>query len=207
MVYLPKRVNNIADTKAERNCVNMKKEENQQGSVTLETSIVLPIFIFIFLFIYGLFSVISAQNQMTHTLIQASKSLSLDSYLTENVESLEEEGTVFWDGLADMVIDLVRSDNDPCFSSRSDWYKAEDGNPSIAKERFIGYLTGGDEVAADEKLKNMGIVGGLDGITFETKVDGENLIVTIKYEIQYWFDFFDVGKIPMEQSIRTHLWM
>ena len=64
----------------------MKAYENQRGSVTLETSIVLPIFIFLFLFIYGLFSVIAAQNQMTHALVQSTKSLSLDSYLTENVD-------------------------------------------------------------------------------------------------------------------------
>lgn len=185
----------------------MDFRNRQKGSVTLETSIVLPIFLFMFLFIYGLFSVISAHNQMTHTLIQSSKSLSLDSYLTENVESAAEAGTDFWSGLSDMVLDIVRINNDPYFSSRTDWYQSENGNPDIAKGRFVGYLTGGDEDEADEKLKDMGIVNGLDGITFETKVDGEVLTVTIKYEIQYWFDFFDMGKIPMEQTITTHLWM
>lgn len=185
----------------------MNNMENQSGSVTLETCIILPIFLFIFLFVDGLFSVIATQNQMTHTLIQSSKSLSLDSYLTENVESAAEDGTAFWGGLSDMVLDLVRLNNDPYFSSQTDWYKSEDGSPSVAKDRFVGFLTGGDEAAADEKLKDMGIVGGLNGISFETKVDGETLTVTIKYEIQYWFDFFDMGKIPMEQSITTHLWM
>lgn len=85
----------------------MKAYENQRGSVTLETSIVLPIFIFLFLFIYGLFSVIAAQNQMTHALVQSTKSLSLDSYLAENVESAGEAGTKFWGGLSDMVSDYL----------------------------------------------------------------------------------------------------
>ena len=62
-------------------------EDKQRGSTTLETSIVLPIFIFIFLFIFGLFSIVSAQNQMTHALIQSTKSMSLDSYITESVDS------------------------------------------------------------------------------------------------------------------------
>jgi len=185
----------------------MKAYEKQRGSVTLETSIVLPIFIFLFLFIYGLFSVIAAQNQMTHALVQSTKSLSLDSYLTENVESAGEAGTKFWGGLSDMVLDIVRLNNNEYFSSQTDWYKSEDGNPDIAEKRFVGYLTGGDESAADKKLKDMGIVNGLDGVTFTTKVEGEFLTVTIKYEIQYWFDFFGMGKIPMEQTIKSHLWM
>ena len=185
----------------------MKMQEKQCGSVTLETSIVLPIFIFMFLFIYGLFSVIGAQNQMTHALVQSTKSLSLDSYLTENVESAAEAGTKFWGGLSDMVLDIVRLNNNEYFSSQTDWYKSENGNQDIVKKRFIGYLTGGDQNAAEEKLQNMGIVDGLDGVTFETKVDGENLTVTIKYEIQYWFDFFGMGKIPMEQTVTSRLWM
>lgn len=185
----------------------MEKRDKQRGSVTLETSIVLPIFIFLFLFIYGLFSVVSAQNQMTHTLIQTAKSLSLDSYLTENVDSAAEAGTKFWGGLSDMVLDIVRIDNNEYFTSQTDWYKAPESSGDIVKKRFVGYLAGGDESAAREKLDNLGIVGGLDGITFETEVDDETLKLTIKYEIQYWFDFLDMGKIPMEQTITTRLWM
>ncbi len=185
----------------------MENQERQRGSVTLETSIVLPIFLFLFLSIYGLFIVIEAQNQMTHVLVQSTKSLSLDAYLTDNVESAAKAKTEFWGGLSDMVLDIVRLDNNEYFSSQTDWYGFEDGNPSIAKKRFIGYLAGGDEEAAEEKLKAMGIVGGLDGVTFKTKADGEILEVTIKYEIQYWFDFFGMGKIPMEQTIKSRLWM
>lgn len=185
----------------------MNTQEKQRGSVTLETSIVLPIFIFIFLFIYGLFSVISAQNQITHALVQSTKSLSLDSYLTENVDSAAETGTAFWSGLSDAVLDIVRLKNNEYFSSRRDWYMSENGNPDIAKARFVGYLTGGDVDAAKDKLKELGIVDGLDGITFETKVEDEILTVTIKYEIQYWFDCFGMGKIPMEQTIKSRLWM
>ena len=185
----------------------MSVKKDQSGSVTLETSIVLPIFIFIFLFIYGLFSVIGAQNQMTHVLVQTTKSMSLDSYLMENVESAGEAGTKFWGGLSDMVLDIVRLNKNEYFTSQTDWYTSEDGNPDIAKKRFVGYLTGGDEDAAEKKLKDMGIVDGLDGVTFTTKVEGEILTVTIKYEIQYWFDFFGMGKIPMEQTIKSRLWM
>lgn len=184
----------------------MSNTDKQRGSVTLETSIVLPFFFFMFLFIYGIFSVVSAQNQMTHALVQATKSLSLDSYLTENVESAAEAGTDFWGGLSDMVLDLVRVDNNDYFSAQTDWYASEEGNPEIAKNRFVGYMAGGDVSEAEERLESLGIVGGLDGITFETKIEGEILSVTIKYEIQYWFDMFGLGRIPMEQTIKARLW-
>ncbi len=156
---------------------------------------------------YGLFSVVSAQNQITHALIQASKSLSLDSYLTENVESAAEEGPKFWGGLSDMVLDFVRLDNNEYFTSKTDWYKTESGDTTVAKARFIGYLAGGDINAAHEKLKSLGIVNGINGINFEMKVEDEEMTITIKYEIKYLFDFWGMGKFPMEQSITTRLWM
>lgn len=184
----------------------MKNEqENQKGSVTLETSIVLPIFIFIFLFILGLFSIVSAQNQMTHALVQASNSLALDSYLNENVDSLFEEGTKFWGGLPDMVLDLVRINNDPNFSSRSDWYNDEYGDVSITKERFAGFLAGNVK-NANNKLKNMKVIGGINGIVFVTEIKGEDMTITMKYQLQFWFDFFGLGKISMNQSVTSRLW-
>lgn len=184
----------------------MKRKDNQCGSVTLETCIVLPIFMFMFLFISGLFSVVAAQNQMTHALIQSTKSLSLDSYLIESVDSVFEENAVYWSGVSDMILDLIRRNNDIYFTTVFDWYKSDNIDNSVIIMRFIGYLSGGDVQAADQKLRDMGIVEGINGINFDIQVNGEEMIVTIEYEIQYWFDFFDMGTIPMEQSITTHLW-
>ena len=181
-------------------------KDNRNGSVTLELSLVLPIFILFFLFVYGLFAIVSAQNTITHALIQSTKSLSLDSYLTENVSSVAESSEVtFWSNLSDMVIDLVRVNNDPYFSSREDWYKTGKAN-TVARQRFIGYLTGGDEVAADEMCKALRVENGLSGITFDAKVENDELTVTIKYSLKYWFDFAGLGTIPMEQTIRTRMW-
>ena len=191
-------------------CIREKKNpetEREAGSMTLETAIVLPIFIFIFLFIFSLFWVISAQNQITHAFVQSSKSLSQDSYLTENITSIGESDTSFWSGLDDMLYDIIRLFNDEHFSSNSDWYETYVNAQEIAKDRFVGYLTGGDEDAADEKLKHLGVEDGLDGITFTLEIEDEMITVTISYELEYVFDFFGVGKIPMEQSITTRLWM
>lgn len=182
-------------------------QEKQKGSITLETSIIVPIFILIFLFIDGLFVIVSARNEITHALIQSANSLALDSYLTENVESAAEEGTKFWGDLADMVIDFGRIKNDKHFTSKTDWYKSPDGNPQVVKSRFVGYLTGGDEAAAEETLNSLGVINGLSGITFKTKVEDEDVEIKIQYKLQFWFDFWGMGKIPVEQTIKTRLWM
>ena len=187
----------------------MRKEK---GSITLETALVLPIFFFLFMFIFGLFAVINTQNRMTHALVQASKSLSLDSYRAEKVESSYEKGTKFWSGFGDMVQDIYTLNDNKYYSPGSgylDWYKDDESGSaidnSVVKNRFIGYLAG-DKDTAIKCAENMKIVNGMDGIQFTTKVDGDNLIITMKYEIQYWFDFFDMGKIPMKQTIKTRMW-
>lgn len=184
----------------------MKKDKDAtSGSIMIETSIVLPLFILVFLFIYGIFTITSAQNQMTHSLIQASKSLSLDSYSIENIASYDKAQS-FWSDLGGYISEFLDSSNDEkYFTSSSDWYN-EGVDTTVVKNRFIGYLTGGDESAADEKLENFGVIGGLDGISFEMQVVDEDLTITMKYEIQIWFDAFDLGKIPMKQTITTRLW-
>jgi len=185
----------------------MYRKEKQKGSVTLETSIMLPIFFFLFMFIYGLFIVFTAHNQMTHALVQSSKSLSLDPYLTESIEALGDGESGFWGGFTDLVMDMSQVGSNSSFSSRKRWHAQESGSAdNIAKQRFVGYFAGGSVSKAEEKLDALNIVGGLNGVTFKTKVDGERLTVTICYEIQYMFDAFGAGKIPMEQSITTRLW-
>lgn len=182
-------------------------QRKQKGSITLETSIIVPIFILIFLLIDGLFVIVSARNEITHALIQSANSLALDSYLTENVESAGETGTKFWADLSDMVIDINRIKNDTHFTSQTDWYKSPDGKPQIVKSRFVGYLAGGDEAVAEETLKSLGVINGLSGVSFKTSIDDEDVEITIQYQLQFWFDFFGLGKIPVKQSITTRMWM
>lgn len=191
--------------------------KNDKGSVTLEMTIFLPIFMFIFIFIFGLFPIVAARNKITHTLVQSTKSLSMDSYITENVNSLYKDST-FWGGFSDAVIGLFRLKNaeeDKYFSSQNDWYENKENPKSlkkgespneIARLRFIGFLSGGNESEADEKLKNLGVIDGLTGMQFEVEVEDEDVTVTIKYKLKYIIDFYNMGELPMEQSMTSRLW-
>lgn len=183
----------------------IERKDSTRGSIILETSIVLPMFMLVIMFIYGFFSLTTAQNQMTHALIQSSKSLSLDPYITEHVDSAAESKT-FWSSLGSMVLDFARLPMyDKYYTSATDWYKGT-GDNKLAKNRFIGYFAGGDETVADQRLKNLHVVDGLDGVDFTMAISGNDMTITMKYEIQFWIDVVNLGKIPVKQSITTKLW-
>ena len=59
----------------------MEKKNDEQGSVTLEAAIILPIFCALFMALNGFFFTFNAQNQISHALIQSASSLGLDPYL------------------------------------------------------------------------------------------------------------------------------
>lgn len=180
----------------------------EQGALLIETAIVLPIFILVIVFVYGIFNITNAQNQISHALIQSTQSLSMDKYTNEKINSLlnVEESGGLWGGLDDAILEILRLGNDPYFSSTYTWYDGSGDSQDIAKKRFIGYLSNGDEEAADAKLKALGVIDGLSGITFEVETTSQDVTVTIEYTLQFWVDIFDIGKIPLEQSITSRFW-
>ena len=193
-----------------------KKNTSESGAIILETSIVIPIFIFLILGIYGLFVISAAQSRITHALVQSAQSLSEDSYANEKFDSYDKKDFTSYKDLSSALISLMMRGNNPYFSSSSDWYSEKyaegdkhdmevAGRDSAVCRRFIGYLAG-DEAAAEKLLKSVGVVDGLDGVTVTSTVAGEDLTVTLEYTLQLWFDFFDVGKIPVKQSYTVRMW-
>ncbi len=200
----------------------MKRKNKEAGSMTLETTIVLPIFILVFLAIFGIFSVVSAENQISHAFIQSTKSISMDPFLIERTDLALEDKSRLWGSLEDLLIEGTRLLNyKDKFMALDDWYstekmtdddKLEDGSYSLAnatsvpRNRFIGFFANGDETLADEKLRQLGVVNGLEGIQFSMSSNGGNLTVTIAYELEFVFNFFDAARIPMSQKLNVKLW-
>lgn len=193
-----------------------RKNTSESGAIILETSIVIPIFMFLILGIYGLFVISAAQSRITHALIQSAQSLSQDSYGNEKLASDEKKDFTSFSDLSSIITDLLRRGNDPYFTSESDWYKdtyAEGekhdaevaGRDNTVRKRFIGYLAG-DEDNAEKLLNSVGVIDGLNGIKITSAVSGEDLTVNIEYTLQLWFDFFDVGKFPVKQSYTARMW-
>lgn len=184
----------------------MKQQEMERGSLTLETAIVLPIFIFLMLFVYSLFGIVSAHNQISHALIQSAKSLSLDPLLYEKTDMARDSATKFWGGLDDMGLDFMRLGNDPYYMSQNDWYNRTGDAETVVKKRFIGYFSGGSEEAAEEKLKMLRVVNGLSGMDFDVHVNGNKLTIRISCSLKMLFDFWDEAAMPLEQSVTVTLW-
>ena len=189
----------------------MFSKNREKGSLTLETALILPLFFFMFMFIIGYFGVISARNTISHALIQATTSLSLDSYANESFERLgynEEDGITLWNSIADIAADLIRGTPDPYFANKDRWYKSN-SNTDVVKKRFIGYLVGSDGDATDKankKLKSLGVENGLNGMSFEYAVVEGDLKITVKYKINSYFNFFGLGSTSVEQSTMAKMW-
>ena len=184
----------------------MKRLFHEKGSLTLETAIVLPIFFFMFMGVFCFFGYIGARNEIHHALIQSAKSLSMDTILNENVESLNENKAGFWETFADLVIDIIRIDTDEYYSTSTDWYK-NSSSTEIVKKRFIGYLTGSEsDTVAQDKSEKLGVVDGLEGVNFQYSVTDGELEITATYELKIWFDFFGLTSFPMQDTVCAKMW-
>jgi hypothetical protein len=192
----------------------MEKKNDEQGSVTLEAAIILPIFCALFMALNGFFFTFNAQNQISHALIQSASSLGLDPYLNEKIDSGLDGAHGFWGGLSDALLDGVRRlATDGYFTSPNDWYSSGGGAENTiigsedAKKRFVAYLTGDtSESKADEKLKHFGIEGGLSGMHFTATNEGGDVVLKVNYRMGVWFDMFGKKKMEVTQSARAKLW-
>ena len=71
----------------------------------------------------------------------------------------------------------------------------------VIKKRFVGYLTGGDEAAADEFLKNVKVVDGLDGLDFsESYVADDTLYIVLNYELEYDMNVWSMDPVNVRQT-------
>ena len=188
----------------------MRNQGRQSGSVTLEAAIILPIFCALFMALNGMFFIFSAQNQITHALVQSANSMGMDAYANEAIESFFDEGWNFWGSLTDLFMDLGRrAMTNGYYTSPDDWYAVGSGS-NVAKKRFVAYLTGTDgssgEGDAQEKLKRLGVENGLSGMDFSVEKEDKDFKITVKYKLSFWFDPFNTAKIPMEQTVKARLW-
>ena len=196
----------------------MDKRNDERGSVTLEAAMILPIFCALFMALNGFFFVFSAQNQISHALIQSASSLGLDPYLNEKIDSGLDGAHRFWGGLNDVLLDGVRRGlTNGYFTSPNDWYTASGKTKGIgsmlgigstdAQKRFVAYLTGeASDSKADEKLKHFGVEGGLSGMHFTATNEGGDVVLKVNYRMGVWFDMFGKKKMEVTQSARAKLW-
>lgn len=182
----------------------LMKARSDAGTLTLEASILMPMFIFIMLFINGVFITFMGQHIMSHACIQAAKSLSLDPYTTQRmiVEPDSKLGLMFAE-----LFTFGHGD----YVSTEEWYEG-DSSDVIAeiRTRFAAFLRSksgkADKYSANKLLKAIGVVENVDQIDFSgsTVKDGV-LTINMKYTQGYLFNMFDFATFSRKISLKIRL--
>ncbi len=190
----------------------INKKKGERGTITIETCVMLPIFFFVFLAIFGVFFLLLARHQMRHAFLQTAKSLSMDSYVLESVGTLDpSDGNViqFHDSFSSMAIAFLRLlTADENWTAREKWYMSDNSatGQEIIRTRFLSFLAGGDEAAAEQALEALKVKDGLDGIEFEYTVSGGELELKMSYTLEYWFKLFGLEEVPMSHTVKMKMW-
>lgn len=208
-----------------------KIHKNQNGAVSLEACIVVTMFIFFMLFLYSLFILFLAHNSIGHAILESSESLSLDSYYydvmdkdaNESVGGLIGEAAKQLFGLTGKTehysaddaqwakeikpIDQVTATDEEKADYAKKVTEQQKGVAATAKDRFIAYFADGKADVAKDKLKFYKVVNGLDGLDFsESKIVDGDINISVKYQIDYEFNFFNMLKQNVHQSSKSKLW-
>lgn len=204
---------------------SVKKSEN--GTISLEAAIMMPIFIFVIMFIYGIMLMFSGQQLINHAMIQSSESLSIDSYaemaiynsygnrdLTYDVYKAFLTCDNKKDPLNNMGSNFIEDTSN--FSTNKRWYKNKtsdyDKRIDIIKRRFIGYLTNEKDIdkgkeEANAILKKYGVKDGIDGIDFsESEISDKVLTIKAKFKQEFIFNFQGLATFDREIVIKTRMW-
>lgn len=183
--------------------------DDQRGMVTLEACVSVLSFLLLMLLLSSLFVMFMAQNMTAHALLQTAESLSLDAYTITTMKLGDSSIGSVGQMLGKITTKLHgNSDNNPYFVTDKSWF---DGDSVLVatevKNRFIGYLTGGDESQAKELLKQMNVVKGLDGLDFSgSYVENGVLYAVVRYELEYDFNIWNVKPEAVEQKACAKLW-
>jgi len=184
--------------------------KKQAGYITLEACITLVLFMFLIFFIIGLTSVFMARATMTHTLLQTAQSMSMDQYETDKLGFDEDEEDASLGAAIKILISQFggEASQSPYFTDKGHWYdiSKSDSLKDVAKKRFIGYLSNGNEEKAKEILDVLNVTSTVEGIDFtKSKIENGDLYLTVNYQIEYSFNAFLFNSIDMEQTVRVKM--
>lgn len=202
-----------------------KRRKSEDGTISLEACIVVPIFIFLILFVYGFIVMFMGQQMISHAMLQSAESLSLDSYGTEKIR--DEDGNPATDLVTAFMENLFTGNFsagsiDSTFASTKHWYDSsyddykhgnrkqlyENDKNEVIKNRFLGYLTGKfDPTEAEEEAEKIFKQIGVEEMDFsESSVDNGVLTMVIKYRQKFVFDFQGLVGNDRKLTVKVNMW-
>lgn len=199
------------------------RKKSEDGTISLEAAIMMPVFIFVIMFIYGIMLMFSGQQLINHALIQSSESLSIDSYADSKLVKDNQTNIVY-----ELYSDLITYDTKKSFldnlnsrsnfrADQSKWYNPEkkeqyEKRTDVIRRRFIGYLTNEEDVnkgknEADAILKKYGVKDGIDGVDFSESVIKDGIMtIKAKFKQEFIFDFQGLASFDREIVIKVKMW-
>ncbi|MCM1122680.1 MAG: hypothetical protein NC416_08855 [Eubacterium sp.] len=172
--------------------------KRQEGSLTVEATISLTIYLFAMMFLVNVGQVYRAQNYMVHGLMQTGQMLSFASYEYGEDTTLSKLGDTFMS-----LFRLVGGMSDK--SEMKDAWKY--GHYPQAAKLAFGYCAGENAGATNQYLRKYGISGGIDSIDFtKTCRQEDDLCLWVQYRVDLPFAFFNIDHIDMHQQIVCGLW-
>lgn len=176
----------------------MMRNKANSGSISLEASIIVPMFIMLMLLINGLFIMFMGQQIMTNTLVQSAKSLAFDPYSTQRVRDGASSS------LMEMFTDIFSVIGGE-YTSTDDWYTDTDDLEDVIADRFAVYLRK-DRDAAEKLLDSIGVENGIDGLDFSgSKVEDGVLTICLKYNQEYIFNTFGFASFERNITVQVKL--
>lgn len=173
--------------------MNWQKRKRQEGSLTIEATIVLTAYLFFMMFLMNMGQIYRAQNYVTHGMLQSGQMLAFASYEFGEDTTISQFGDLFL---------LVCGQTDAMIK---DAWKS--GNYSEAAAHAFAYCAGSSPAEVDRFLKEYGVSSGRQAIDFsKTSKSEEDLILRAQYTVDLPFAFFNISKIEMHQQVVCGLW-
>lgn len=155
----------------------MKINKNESGVLTLEASILVPIFVIIMLMLNGMFVMYMGQQTMAHATFQTAKSMAFDPYENQKTGAVGSSILDFITKLSELSADID--------GMSEEWYEDTYTDlETVVKERFEMFLATSDVTGFYNTV-------GVSNVDFSgcTVVDGV-LTVKIKYKQSYIYADF-----------------
>lgn len=181
----------------------MSKAKSENGTITLEACIVVPVFILLIMFVYGLMVMFLGNHAMTHALVQCAESLSLDSYATDMLDAGDAVST---GSVLKKIYKDVTQYGSENFSSSEKWYDGGDVEGEI-ENRFLGFIADGSLNDADEWLEMFGVQDGFSGLDFSgSSVENGVLTINVKYTQEFVYGTEDLAAFDRELTVKAKMW-
>ncbi|MGN0706803.1 MAG: TadE/TadG family type IV pilus assembly protein [Faecalibacterium sp.] len=189
--------------------------KKQEGAIALEACISLTLFLIVMITLYSMIRLFTAQSVISHAIQETCQSMALENYGQNSLAT----GTL--QAIPNALITLITGGFNSDYSRPADFSlrslfwdvtktaeQLQSATELTARNRFAAYLSGSVE-EADRLLKNYGVVGGLNGISFSgTNQSGTDLTVQVSYKIRlvFYLEMFHFGEFESTQTVCSRLW-